>query len=52
VFWGEGSLEKVLYLVLNEMEEKYKGRVLVEFEEAGEEIEILRRQRYNDKRHN
>ena len=52
VFWEEGSLEKVLYLVLKDMGEVYKERALVGFEEAREEIESLRRQRYNNERHN
>ena len=53
VFWGEGSLEKVVYLVVRELEERYQSRALIGFKEAREELEVLRRQKYGKiNRHN
>jgi transposase-like protein len=53
VFWDEGSLEKVVYLVVRELEERYQGKTLIGFKEAEEELEALRRQKYGKiNRHN
>lgn len=48
VFPGQVSAEKVLYLVIKEMNERYKERRIKNFEEIIENLRALRRERYRD----
>ncbi|MEM4706889.1 MAG: transposase, partial [Candidatus Methanomethylicaceae archaeon] len=48
VFPGQVSAEKVLYLVIKEMNERYKERRIKNFEEIIENLRALRKERYRD----
>ncbi len=50
VFPGQVSGEKVLYLVIKEMNERYKERRIKNFEEIIENLRALRGERYRDER--
>ncbi len=46
VFPSEGSVEKIVYLVVEEMNERYRSRRLKNFERIIEELREERRARY------
>ncbi len=49
VFPSEGSVEKIVYLVVEEMNERYRSRRLKNFERIIEELREERRARYGSR---